>query len=189
MLHKIAPRMLESEPLQRCCLDQCQGACCLHGTWLDRAEAEDILAHAEQIAPHLPEHLRQPAAWVDGRCESDPHSCSGEVLHTTVLTAPDHYGGTACIFLRPDHKCALQVASIAAGEHPWRFKPFYCILHPLDLDDDDLITLDETELLLAEPASCLRASTQVTPLIKTFESELAYLLGEKAFEALMNSTK
>jgi hypothetical protein len=189
MLQKISPRLFESEPLQRCCLDQCQGACCLYGTWLDRAEADDILAHAHLIAPHLPEHLRQPAAWLDERCEADPHAVSGEVLHTTVLAAHDHYGGTACIFQRPDYKCALQVASVAAGEQPWRFKPFYCILHPLDLDDDGLITLDDTELLLAEPASCLRSSAQVKPLIETFESELTYLLGEKTYQALIDSKK
>jgi hypothetical protein len=98
-----------------------------------------------------------------------------------VLPDPQHYGETACIFLRKDHLCALQVAAIANNLHPWRFKPFYCILHPLDLDEQGRITLDETDLMQSEPGSCLRASGCLIPLLETFEPELRYLLGENAF--------
>jgi hypothetical protein len=187
MFEKISPRLLQVEPLRRCRLDECKGACCLHGAWLDRIEADGLLSAAHLIMPHLPESAREPALWFDGRCESDPHALSGEVVHTTVLPAPDHYGETACIFLRPDHKCALQVAATAAGEHPWRLKPFYCILHPLDLDEQGRITLDEGEALRAEPASCLRASTEATPLAVTFEPELIYLLGETAYQQILET--
>ena len=45
-----------------------------------------------------------------------------------------HPMGANCIFLRPDRRCGLQAASIAAGEHPWRWKPFYCALHPITFD-------------------------------------------------------
>jgi hypothetical protein len=189
MLEKLSPRLHDSEPLQRCCLDECRAACCLHGAWIDRVEAQEILQNADLILPHMPEAARQPAAWLDGRCEPDRHTLSGEVVHTTVLPAPEHYGGTACIFLRNDHKCALQVAAAAAGEHPWRFKPFYCILHPLDLDDEGRITLDARDVLLAEPASCLRASEQSVPLAITFEAELVYLLGEKAYRRFLQKNR
>ncbi len=101
------------------------------------------------------------------------------------LNSPEHYGGTACVFLREDYKCALQVAGEAAGEHPWRFKPFYCILHPLDLDEKGRITLDESGLLVSEPASCLREAEISTSLLKLFEAELRYLLGEKTYEKII----
>jgi hypothetical protein len=185
MFKKISPRLLDSEPLRRCLLDECQGACCVHGAWIDRVEADELLSNATLIMPHLAEAVREPALWFDGRCESDPHALSGEVVHTTVLPDPNHYGSTACIFARSDHKCALQVAAVAAGEHPWRFKPFYCILHPLDLDEQGRITLDESESMRAEPASCLRACHEATPLAITFEPELIYLLGEKAYRELL----
>ena len=83
------------------------------------------------------------------------------------------------IFLRKDQKCALQVAAKEKGEHQWRFKPFYCILHPLDLDDDGRITLDEIELMLKEPTSCLVPSRQEIPLQETFREEFKYLLGKQ----------
>jgi hypothetical protein len=99
-----------------------------------------------------------------------------------------HYGGTACVFLRSDHKCALQVASQASGHHPWHWKPFYCILHPLDLDEEGRITLDETDLMLDEPGSCLRPATENIPLLVTFEEELRYFLGDEEYEKLINSS-
>ena len=189
MKYRINPRLLESAPLRRCQLDECHAACCLHGAWVDQAEIKDIRSHANIIAPQMNVGDRDPAGWFDERLETDQYAISGQVGHTTILSAPDHYGGTACIFLRGDHKCALQTAAIQAHLHPWRFKPFYCILHPLDLDELGRITLDRTELMLSEPGSCLRSAQHLIPLIDTFAEELRYLLGEKNYQELKSSQK
>ncbi len=182
MSYEINPRLLKSEPMQRCKLHQCKAACCLYGVWIDTQEWQNILAHADLIVPNMPEGYENPAGWLDGRQETDEFSQSGQVLHSVVVDAPAHYGGTACVFLRPDHKCALQVAADTAGLHPWQFKPFYCILHPLDLDEQGQITLDETELMLDEPGSCLRPASQLIPLLETFEPELRYFLGDERYQ-------
>ena len=181
---RVNPRLLQSEPVRRCTLDECHAACCLHGAWVDLAEIKDILAHANLIRPHMPRDAREPADWFDDRQEADDYALSGQAGHTRVLLDADHYGGTACIFLRSDYKCALQVAAQEEGLHPWRFKPFYCILHPLDLDEEGRITLDETALLLDEPGSCLRPADSPAPLTETFAEELRYLLGERAYREL-----
>lgn len=178
--------MLKSEPMQRCCLDECRAACCLHGVWVDKLEAEQILSQADRIAPFMAEGHEDQELWFDGSQDSDEDMPSGQVVHSTVVDDPEHYGGTACIFLRSDHKCALQVAGEANGYHPWHFKPFYCVLHPLDLDDEGRITLDETGPLLAEQASCLRPAAQKIPLLETFQPELTYLLGEKYYRRLVD---
>ncbi|RPJ42157.1 MAG: DUF3109 family protein [Chloroflexi bacterium] len=189
MEKRINPRLLKSEPMRRCALGECRAACCLHGVWIDRVEAQDILANADKINPHMEPENRDPGDWFDGREEPDEHAISGWAVHSTVLPDPEHYGETACIFLRRDHLCALQVASNAHGYHPWRFKPFYCILHPLDLDEEGRITLDETGLMLDEPASCLRPADHPVPLIETFEPELRYLLGEIAYQKLLHEKR
>lgn len=181
---RINPRMLEAAPMRRCRLDECHGACCVFGVWADQREMEDILAHAELIKPSMPEGAKDPADWFASYEDNDEFSPSKLVVHTAVETTPEHYGGTACIFWRTDAKCALQVAGQKNGFHPWRFKPYYCILHPLDLDEDGRITLDETETLLGEPGSCLRAAEKKIPLVETFEEELRYLLGDRSFEAM-----
>ena len=181
MFERVSPRLLKAEPMRRCRLEECRAACCLYGVWIDLREAKDLLDNAALIIPHMPAGQEDPTSWFDGREESDPHSPSGRVIHSAVLEDPAHYGGTACGFLRPDHKCALQAAADGNGMHPWRFKPFYCILHPLDLDEEGRITLDETDALLAEPSSCLRPSEDPVPLADTFEPELRYLLGERTY--------
>ena len=169
------PRLLQSEGMQRCQLRTCQAACCLYGAWVDSDRAMQIIWHADEIKPHMAADQQEPGGWFDERAEADEYLPSGKAVHTEVLAAPGHYGGTACVFLRQDHKCALQVAAETAGKHPWAFKPFYCILHPLDLDEDGRITLDETKLLLDEPASCLRPTPQDIPLQEIFAEELDYL--------------
>jgi hypothetical protein len=170
--------------MQRCVLHQCRGACCLHGVWIDAAERDLLLEHTSRIAPHMPPALRDPAVWFDGREEDDPFSRSGRVFHSNVLPDREHYGGTACVFLCEDSKCALQVAGQAAGLHPWHFKPFYCVLHPLDLDEQGRFTLDETADMLTEQGSCLRPALRLIPLVETFAEELRYFLGDEEYERL-----
>jgi hypothetical protein len=187
MEKRINPRMYQSEPMRRCTLGECHAACCLYGVWIDRMEATEIRANAALIAPHMERENRDPGDWFDGREEPDENALSGWTVHSNVVPDAEHYGETACIFLRKDHLCALQVAADANGMHPWRFKPFYCILHPLDLDEQGHITLDETGLLLDEPGSCLRPASRPIPLLETFEPELRYLLGQKAYQKLLES--
>lgn len=186
---RINPRMLTAEPMRRCLLNECRGACCVFGVWVDQREMEDILANSALIVPHMSAGTENPADWFASYEDHDEFSPSKLVVHTAVETKPEHYGGTACIFWFSDGKCALQVAASANGMHPWRFKPYYCILHPLDLDEEGRITVDTTPDLVDEPGSCLRPADTPIPLVETFEEELRYLLGDKGFEQLREDSK
>ena len=177
--YRMHPKLRNAEKVERCDWPNCRAACCIYGAWVDKLHARDILKHAQEIIPHMdPEH-QSPDSWFDGQEEPDDHALSGWVVHTTIIPNPSHYGGTSCIFLRKDFKCALQVAAEMNNHHIWRFKPFYCVLHPLDLDEDGRITLDEIDLVVKEPASCLRRSLKSTALVDTFQQELEYLLGSQ----------
>lgn len=184
VIERVHPRMLEAERLQRCDLKECKGACCVFGVWVDPREMEDIMHNAPLILPHMPEDARNPGEWFVPVFDNDKRSPSGKVVHTAVENRADHYGKTACVFCLADGKCALQVAALKNGLHPWRFKPFYCILHPLDLDEDGRITLDKVENMVNEEGSCVRSAADPVPLIETFEPELRYLLGEIAYLSL-----
>ena len=170
--------------MRRCRLSECHGACCIFGVWTDQREMEDILANAALIQPYMPEGCQDPADWFAAYEDHDEFSPSKLVVHTAVETKPEHYGGTSCIFWCSDGKCALQVASVKNGFQPWRFKPYYCLLHPLDLDEKGRITVDDTQTLIEEFGSCLRPADKEIPLVETFEEELRYLLGDKAYEEL-----
>jgi hypothetical protein len=148
-------------------------------------KVQTILENTTCIAPHMPSALQDPSMWFDDSYEVDPFLPSGHARHSHVLPDPSHYGNTSCAFLRDDHKCALQTAAITEGLHPWAWKPFYCVLHPLDLDEHGRITLDDTPLLLVEPGSCMVSHATPIPLCITFEPELRYLLGDEVYSQLI----
>jgi len=189
MNFELNSRLLKSENMQRCQLHDCQGACCLYGVWLGLQEKDAILQHEELIKKLLPDNLRNSQDWFEKKIESDPFIEGGQVIHTRVIKNSTHYGGTSCVFLNDDHKCVLQVLAEELKLHKWSLKPFYCILHPLDLDDDGRITLDETELLVNEKGSCLRFSQEKNSLLVTFEEELLYLLGYEKYQNIINKVK
>ncbi|NPA26453.1 MAG: DUF3109 family protein [Chloroflexi bacterium] len=183
---RLDPRLAQPMPIRRCDWPACGAACCFQGVWVDEAEIEDILRHASQIQPYLEPEDRDPEQWFEATREPDPHSLSGWVRPARVRDAAWHPKGTRCIFLRRDARCALQVAALAAGEHPWRWKPFYCILHPLDLDAQGRITLPPWQELVAEPASCVRPSDQPHRPVELFREEIRYLTG---FDPMADASK
>ena len=160
--------------LQRCRLGECHAACCLHGVWVDPLEKEDVLRNAGAILPHLPETRRNPEEWFGAKSEKDSSFPSGCVVSSAVIANPAHYGGTECVFLRPDGLCALQVAAEAVGEHPWRWKPFHCIIHPITTEDGEF-TIASDEELLAEEGGCFRAAAEESRMSDWLSEEIDFL--------------
>lgn len=176
--------LLETRPMRRCRVDECQSHCCTGGVYISVAQAEDVLAHQAHIQPHLPPERRDPALWFDGNVEPDPdHPAGGLVMGTRVLPDASHPVGESCVFLRPDRKCALQAAGLAAGEHPWRFKPFYCAFHPLVYEAGRVVLSEGSEIYL-EGGSCNRPGAPV-PLYALFDAELILALGEAGYARLV----
>ena len=82
-----------------------------------------------------------------------------------------------------DRKCGLQVAGLEAGEHPWRFKPLYCALHPIIVEKNCVKLADEYEIY--QQGTCQRTVCEVPiPLYQLFDSEMKYALGEEGYAEL-----
>ena len=177
--------LLEARPMRRCHLDECQSHCCTGGVWIHTRQADDLVANQDLIFPHLPPERRDVSQWFDGELErDDDFPEAGPVTGTAVVNDPTHPAGTACIFLRPDRMCGLQAAGIAAGEHPWRFKPFYCALHPLVLDEGELSLAEDSEIY-KEGGSCNRPNPgELIPLYELFQAEVKLVLGEDGYAQL-----
>ena len=122
----------------------------------------------------MPAGRLDPGEWFTAECEPDPFFPSGCVVRSAVRPNPAHYGGTECVFLRPDWLCALQKAADAAGRHPWRWKPFHCIIHPIT-SEDGVFTLAPDGELLAEPGSCFRAGGADALMSDSLAEEIAFL--------------
>ncbi len=118
------------------------------------------------------------------RCDHAERPNGPSVSRVAGVEDPPHPMGANCVFLRPDRKCGLQVASIAAGEHPWRFKPFYCALHPITFDEG-IVVLAEGNELYVDGGSCNRPAPGVLiPVYKLFEMEMKLALGEAGYAEL-----
>src|ERR1700694_41117 len=148
--------LLEARAIGRCRLEECQSRCCSGGVYIHTTQVDDILAHQDLIIPHLPPDRQDPSRWFDGLIEPDQdYPEAGPCMGTTVVDDPTHPAGATCIFLTADRRCALQTAGIAAGEHPWRFKPFYCALHPLGIEKGRLLLVEQSEIY-QEGGNCQR---------------------------------
>lgn len=182
---RVDAHLLEARPIRRCAPDDCQSYCCTGGVYVSVEQAADLLAHQHLIQPHLPPERRDPALWFDGTAEpDDDHPAGGMVTGTRVLPDPSHPVGEGCVFLRPDRLCALQAAGLAAGLHPWRFKPFYCALHPLVYVEKRVVLSEASEMYL-EGGSCNRpAPGRPIPLYELFDAELTLALGEAGYAEL-----
>jgi Fe-S-cluster containining protein len=171
----LAERLQDDVPLRRCELLECRAACCDYGVWLDLQEVQDLQAHVAQISPFLEAERRDPGRWFRAQSEEDADMPSGRVLASATAPMPGRLAGTECIFLRRDYRCALQLAGEALGRHRWRFKPFYCLMHPLAFDSRTHLTLATTEELIREPASCLRVAPRSNPIRSLLGDELTAL--------------
>jgi hypothetical protein len=141
---------------------------------VDPLEREDILGHAGAIRPHMAEGREDPSGWFGANEEQDSDFPSGYVVPSTVIPNAAHYGGTECVFLRPDWLCALQVAAGAEGEHPWRWKPFHCIIHPIATEGGEL-TIASDEELLSEEGGCFRAAGRENKMSDRLAEEIDFL--------------
>jgi hypothetical protein len=175
-------KLLEVRSVQRCALHECQAHCCSCGVYLTVEHAKRVMENKEVIMPHLPPERRDSTTWFDWTIEPDTdHPAGGMLASTNVASDPTHPAGQNCVFLRPDRKCALQVASVAIGERPWHFKPFYCALFPLVFHQHQLM-LDDDNLVYTEGGSCTRPSCgQPVPLYELFEMEMKLAIGEAGY--------
>jgi Protein of unknown function (DUF3109) len=185
---QVDPRLLEARPLRRCRPDECQSYCCGGGVSVSLAQVDDLLAHADLFRAYLAPDRQNPDEWFtrDETFEDTDHPAHGQYTYTAVFDDPLHPYTYACVFLRPDRKCALQLAGIEHGEHPWRYKPFYCALHPIEFNTL-LVKLCEDNHIYQEGGSCSRPAAETpVPLYQLFADELKLALGEAGYAELQS---
>lgn len=179
--------LLQSRPIRRCDVQQCQARCCGDGVWLDIGQAQRIRDHAGMIAPHMPPDRRDVSTWF-AEYHEDPHMPSGAYTGTTTVPDPTHPNGETCVFLRPeDRHCAIQAACIASGLPAWELKPYYCCLFPL-VDEWDgaqrRLLLDEDNDLFQRGGSCAQPAADPQPVIQIYAEEVSLALGVEGYRRL-----
>jgi hypothetical protein len=108
-----------------------QGCCSYGAHFVDRADADNVVARFERVRPeHMQHHAKGVKKGVIGKGDPDDE---GEPTLVTRLV------DDACIFLNTadfegGSGCALHIAAIDAGERPLDWKPQVCWQVPLRLE-------------------------------------------------------
>lgn len=111
---------------------RCDGSCCRHGSVASLDERDRVLSHAELVSQHMTSRVRKrPERWFEARVTRNPDYVCGKAVATRVLDG-------ACVFLRADGLCALQVAAQSAKGASFALKPAMCLLWPLCVTDGKL---------------------------------------------------
>lgn len=167
---------------ERCRLDECGGACCVGGIWVDVGHVQRILAHAGQIQPLLPADRRDPDGWFSDELVEHADFPSGLGTATAVDLRPDGSGRPGCVFLRPDNTCALQVASEGLGMDWPGLKPFDCASYPVLRSEGELLPDAESA---ASGVDCQRTATgHQPPFFRVFRQEIELSIGKSGYEQL-----
>jgi hypothetical protein len=121
-------------PLRHCELARCRATCCHDGVVTGAEEAAVVRGV-------VADHAGQLADW-GWRVAGDCFQQEQERLRTATRVAaaaelaedfPAHFARTRCVFLDDAHRCVLQRLALAAGHHPWFWKPVSCWMHPLQI--------------------------------------------------------
>ena len=168
-------------------LAHCGAACCVGGIWLDALHAQRILAAEALIAPLLPADRQSPDSWFSDEVVEHSDFPSGVGTATAVLERPDGSGRQGCAFVLADHRCALQVAGMAAGL-PWPgLKPFDCATYPVLRSEGELLW-DRESAEAEHGVDCQLggtvASGEAAPFYAVFATEVAYAVGEAGLAAV-----
>ena len=126
--------------LQPCDLGRCRGTCCHDGVYLDPDEAPVLEALVDQARSEiestgvsLPESPIVSGSW-RGTVSGPKTATRPEPMAERAEAYPAHFPDTACVFLLPDARCALQQLAVDRGLDPWYYKPATCWLHPLSIE-------------------------------------------------------
>lgn len=163
---RVDPGLLRARFASGCDTARCNAACCRTGVWLDPAERDRVLAHADSVRRAMDRgQPRDTRRWFSRRVVADVDFPSGRAVHTRVANG-------YCVFLDGRGLCVLQRASRAGGP---QLKPFFCTAFPVTIEQG-VLTLDDRDHR-SRPSCC--GSTRGGPLtvFQVCRRELRHTLG------------
>ena len=158
---------------ERCDLNVCGGACCVNGIWVDVGHVQRILDAADTIRPFMAtRYAADEDRWFADDTLHSPDFPSGVGVPTAVGERDQQPGRQGCIFVRADHKCALQLASVQLNLPGHGLKPFDCATYPI-LRSDGVIQADKKSARAHPAGDCQRGGPTTRTWGEVFAEEVA----------------
>lgn len=130
---RIGARVTKKIYIKGASVRNCDGSCCAFGSTASLVERDTILEHAGIVRAEMTSRGRKDTArWFTNRIMKDEDFTAGKVVYTRILDG-------ACVFLRDDGLCALQVAGEKRLGNPYALKPAVCLLWPISVRDHEIV--------------------------------------------------
>jgi Protein of unknown function (DUF3109) len=176
---QIAAELLETGYPRDAGPHTCGSKCCARGAYVDIAERDRVLAHAELILPHLDATQSQnPQDWFETEILEDADYPSGRCVGTAVIN-------DKCALLDARGYCSLQVTANESGMHKWALKPLYCLLFPIEVQAG-VVKFDGR--YNGVHACCTAQAPFEVPAFEACRDELVQLLGQDGFAELRDAS-
>ena len=173
---KLAGNLWRTARGERCVLSDCRGACSVNGIWVDLRHVQRILDAAANVRPFMaPQYAVDEDRWFGDETLETGDFASGIGLPTAVALRADGSGRQGCVFVRADHKCALQMASDALGLPAPGLKPFDCATYPI-LRSDGVVQVDDESAQHHPGADCQQGGPTRRRIRDVFAEEIALCL-------------
>ena len=169
-----------ARPLARCDLARCAGTCCAHGATLSAEEALVVRQltrrHVDRVRAMVPDLPDEPVVDDGGAWRT---AVKPRPMRALAEHYPAHFPDTACAYLDPEARCALQRLAVEHGRDAWAYKPLACWLHPIALSAD-AVTLPDAATDpypggFASATHCGRTVPNGSPAREVLGAELARL--------------
>lgn len=154
----------------------CTSKCCRYGVYLDPAERDRILAHADVVEKYFDEtQTKDRSKWFDNTEDIDSDFPSGVCVSTEVYN-------DKCAFLDGRGRCTLQVAEKEESLQQFSLKPFYCVLFPI-VKEDNVIGYDD--FCAGESACCTATPFSEKKMVEVCAIELEHVLGVAKYKEVL----
>ncbi|PIW69831.1 MAG: DUF3109 domain-containing protein [Ignavibacteriales bacterium CG_4_9_14_3_um_filter_30_11] len=153
---------------------ECTGECCHYGVYTDSFEAERILNNKDKILANFDStQCTDASKWFE-KPEEDKEFESGIAIGTEVINGK-------CTFLDNKGLCTLQKMANDESEYKWKYKPLYCILFPLIIDEG-VLTIDTGHIKRLK--TCNPIFDTKKTIFESCTEELLHLLGKRGYSQL-----
>jgi len=157
-----------------CSMGHCNAHCCRDGVFLDPADRQKILDHADLVIQHMEVHQeKDPEEWFDDELTDDLDFPSGLCAGTAAMD----YG---CVFLNSQGHCILQVAATAAGMQKFELKPFYCVAYPLTISEG-VLTVEDGSFTNRSQCCSPGGNPELAPA-DVCREEIEFMIGRNGLE-------
>lgn len=172
---RIDPKIFTHPFLKGCDIGSCFGECCNWGVYADYQEMNLILENKEIVKQYMDEsQTKDDTLWFE-TLQEDFDFSSGYCSGTQVFD-------NRCVFLNKKGFCSLQKMAISRNEPKWKYKPIYCVLFPL-MVDEGILCIDEEHL--ERQSYCSKTENHTFTVFEACKEELMHFLGNDGFEELL----